>query len=407
MEKAPSTYSERMFDLPVLRGNHRNAIPGPKERTSCYNRNYDLVFFQRIPIAQEADMTKWYAGLDAHARISSVVIIDEEGDVVFVNDQFRTCKQELRDVLSQPVDRLVVHLESGNVHEDVTELIEDHVHDVVVSNARKNDLVTRTDGGDKEDAHKLARLLRLDEFERIHPETDQKKKNYRDSFLEYVRYNDRQAQIKQNTKMLLQKRGVHRTGSTKMETEEDRARLVDRIDDRTLSSILSDRMEQLQHVIEKRDAAKQRVLMKEEVFPVIGRIKKMPGGGFYTANAFVTEIMNPFRFKDRKQLHKYARLAIESSTSANEQKSGKHINNDGRGMLKDALFNIWLGTKNRKDNNSIHRFYQVSLMQDWNDKTEARLNTMRKICDVIWSMWKNQTAYDDSQVVHPRDPKGS
>lgn len=352
-------------------------------------------------------MTKWYAGLDAHARISSVVIIDEEGDIVFSKDQFRTCKQELLDVLTQPVDRLVVHLESGNVHEDVTELIEDHVDEVVVSNARKNDLVTSTDGGDQEDAHKLARLLRLGEYERIHPETDQKKQNYRDSFLEYIRYNNRQAQIKQNTKMLLQKRGVHRTGSTKMEREQHRSQLVDRIEDPALSSMLSDRMDQLQFVLDKKEVAEKRVLMKEEVFPIIGRIKQMPGGGFYTANAFVTELMNPFRFKKREQIHKYARLAVMSNTSANEQKSGKHINKDGRGMLKDALYNIWLGARNRKDNNAVDRFYQVSLMQECNDTTEARLNTMRKISDVIWSMWKNQTAYDPDQLVHPQDPKGS
>lgn len=352
-------------------------------------------------------MTKWYAGLDAHARISSIVIVDEEGEVVFSKDQFRTCKQELCKMLSQPVDKLVVHLESGNVHEDITELIEDHVHDVVVSNARTNDLVTSTEGGDKEDAHKLARLLRLGEYERIHPETDQKKRNYRDSFLEYVRYNNRQAQIKQNTKMLLQKRGVHRTGSTKMTSEEDRSRLVNRIEDPTLGSILSDRMAQLQLVLDKKETAKQRVLMKEEVYPIIDRIKQMPGGGFYTANAFVTEIMNPFRFKEREQVHKYARLAVISNTSANEQKSGKHINHDGRGRLKDALFTICRGAMNRKDENAIHRFYQVSLMQECNRKTEARLNTMRKVCDVIWSMWRNQTAYDGSQLVHPQDPKGS
>jgi len=349
----------------------------------------------------------WYAGLDAHSRISSIVILDEDGQVVYEQDQFRTCQKELIKHVSHSGKDVLVLIEAANVYEFVGDLIEDHVQEVIPSDPRKNDLVSETGGGDWEDAHQLARLLRLGEYSRVHRETNMNKRVYRDAFLEYNRVNKQQSQLKQNTQLLFQKWGLHTSGHTRLKTRQNREEILDRLQQTTRGEILRDRFDELRFLLEKKEEARKRVQALEHHFPIIEEYKKMPGGGFYTANGFVTKVINPFRFKTRKQLHKYSRLAVKQSDSANKKKSGTHINKAGHGMLKDVLYRVYTGALNTKKENGYSRFYKVSLSKSCNGKTEARLNTMRKICDVMWSMWKNNTAYDDDRVKHPDDPLGS
>lgn len=349
----------------------------------------------------------WYAGLDAHSTISSVVLIDEEGDVVYRKDGFRTCKKELLNHLSHQNKSVLVHLEASNMCEHVGDLIEDHVQEVVVSDPRQNDLVSETGGGDLEDAHQLARLLRLQEYNRVHRETETRKRTYREAFQEYVRVNNDQSQLKQKTKLLFQKWGLHTSGSTNLEKPQDRARILERVQPEIRRGMLRDRFDQLSLLLEKKEKTKERVEELEHRFPVIEKYREMPGGGFYTANGFVAKVINPFRFKTRKQLHKYARLAVKGSESTNKKKEGDHLNPAGHGLLKDVLYRVYTGSLNTKEENGFSRFYKVSLGKSCNDKAAARLNTMRKICDVMWSMWKKDTAYDDDRVRHPDDPLGS
>lgn len=264
----------------------------------------------------------WYAGLDAHSRISTVVILNEEGEIVYEKDSFRTCKQELITHLSHSGKNVRVNLEASNVYEFVGDLIEDHVEDVVISNPRENDLISQTGGGDYREAHQLARLLRLGECSRVYRETDTDKRVYREAFLEYVRVNEDQSQLKQNTQLLFQKWGLQRSGSTKLGRSQDRERILERVENEHLRGILRDRFEELSVLLEKKKKAKQRVESLEQRFPVIEEYRKMPGGGFYTANGFVTKVLNPFRFKTRKQLYKYARMAVKTSESANKKKGG-------------------------------------------------------------------------------------
>ena len=349
----------------------------------------------------------WYAGLDAHSSISSVVILDEDGEVVYEKDGFRTCEKQLQKHLSHSGKNVIVHLEASTIHEFVGDLIEEEVQEVIASDPRQNDLISSTGGGDLEEAYQLARLLRLDEYQPVHRETDNSKRVYREAFLEYLRVNQDQARLKQSTQMLFQKWGLHESGPTKLDSPHKRARILDRVDEQHLKSILNDRFDELSMLIDKKKKAKKRVKLLEERFPVIQEYRKMPGGGFYTSNGFVAKILNPFRFGTRKQLYKYAKLAVKESESANEKKGGAHLNPAGHGLLKNVFFRVFIGARSTKERNGYSRFYEVSLSKSCNDSTDARLNTARKICDVMWSMWKNGTAYDDDQVRHPDDPLGS
>lgn len=349
----------------------------------------------------------WYVGLDAHSRSSTVVIQNEDGEVVYEKDSFSTCKEEFVKHLSHPDKNVRVHLEASNICEHVGDLIEDLVQEVIVSDPRKNDLVAKTGGGDRTDAYQLARLLRLDGCNPIHREKSIEKRIYRDAFLEYVRINKDQARLKQRTQLLLQKWGLHNNPSTKIHTPEARTRLLERVEIEQLKFILKDRFQELSLLLEKKQKAKQRVVMLEDQFPIIKKYRKMPGGGFFTANGFVAKVINPFRFKTRKQLHKYARLAVISSESAEKKKGASRLNKAGHGLLKQVLYRVFTGALSTKEENGISRFYKITSKKSINGNAAARLNTMRKICDVMWSMWKNNNAYDDDRLTHPDDPLGS
>jgi len=373
-------------------------VEGLKKMAASCKRKVRPILFTFL--YKETTMSTYYAGLDAHSTISTVVVIDEAGEKVDVREDFPTCKRALLDALDQDADHLQVHLEASSIHRDIHDLIHNHVEEVVVSDPRQNALVENTGGGDRIEAHQLARLLRLGAYSRVYLEPDDRKRRFRKVVMEYIRLNEKQAKLKQSTQMFMQEEGLQRTGSTRLSTRENRRRILDRVDNSVITSMLKERFDELEMLLEKRGIAEERMHEHAKPFPVIQRYDAMPGGGIYTGSVFVAIIRNPFRFQYRQQVWKYATLAVKTKESAGKKKKGDHLNRAGHGHLKDVLYTIFMAAQRRNDQNGFKRFYRASLSET-GDQTRARLNTMRKICDVMWSMWKHSTEYDDDRVRHP------
>lgn len=345
-------------------------------------------------------MTTLYAGLDAHTKTSTIVLLNEEGETVAEHEKFPTNQQQLINALDFPDRQVNVHLEASTICRTVVEMIQSTVNEVVVSDPRQNDLIDCTEGGDRTDAYQLARLLRLDEYNQIHQSWDPKIRDLRTALDEYRRVRKRQSQLKQDTKMFLQKTGLYREGDNDLTSSEGRKRLLNRAGRTMYREMLKNRFCELKFLGDQKETAKERMVRVGEEIPVFHRYQKVPGVGEYTATVFIAMIKSPFRFDRRSQVWKYCQLAVKNSTSDGTPKGGNHLNPAGHSVLKDAVCKMFHGAMRCKGENGIKRFYRVSFNEN-GQKHVARLNTMRKICDVLISMWKHSTEYDDDRIRHP------
>lgn len=341
-----------------------------------------------------------YVGLDAHSTTSTTHAVDGDGDKMEQREHFRTTEQNLIKAVDQPADSVLVHLESSDISADIVELIEPHVEEVVVSDPRHNDWISSEGGGDLEDAQKLARLLRLEEYHEIYCETNLDRRVFTKTVKEYIRVRDDQVRLKQQIHALIREFGLQRRGLISLSGPEKWERILERVNRCDLKQLFRLRFEELQERLNKQQQVRKWMKQQASRFPVIGRYRDIPGCGNYCGSVFVAVIKNPFRFDKRQQIYKYGQLGITESTSNKKTKSPKKQDPAGHGVFKDAMNRIFHGAMRTKSDNGIKRFYRGSRKKT-GSASHGRLNTMRKICDIMWSMWKHSTEYKDDQVKHP------
>ncbi len=64
-------------------------------------------------------MTVYSVGLDTRSTTSTIVVVDEDGELVTVKETFPTCKQALEEVPDLDGEEIQVHLEASTIHRDL------------------------------------------------------------------------------------------------------------------------------------------------------------------------------------------------------------------------------------------------------------------------------------------------
>ena len=71
--------------------------------------------------------------------------------------------------------------------------------------------------------------------------------------------------------------------------------------------------------------------------------------------------------------------------------------------LKEVSYHAWKGAITHKGGNEVKSFYARSLERT-GDKRHARLNTQRKILEVLWTLWRRGLAYDAQRFAAASPP---
>lgn len=157
-----------------------------------------------------------------------------------------------------------------------------------------------------------------------------------------------------------------------------------------------ERLESLFLLLEQTHKAKlwaQRALYAmAERFERVKRFMEVPGIGIVGACRFFAYVHTPARFATDKRLWRYARLGITNRRSDGKPMGYQKLDCNGNPQLKDVTRKAFVAAM--KSDNMFRRMYQTSL-RTTNDKNHARLSVQRKFLSVLWSMWRNNTAYND------------
>ena len=123
--------------------------------------------------------------------------------------------------------------------------------------------------------------------------------------------------------------------------------------------------------------------------PVLGdgRVSAHPGVGLMAAHVFSTIIEEPGRFATKHKLWKYSQLGITDCTSDRKPLGYQRLDRRGNWELKNLSYHAWrTACKSTTAPNVIKAFYQQSRERTGSVR-HARLNTQRKILEMMWSMW--------------------
>jgi transposase len=340
-------------------------------------------------------MKQVYVGMDLGSKHCAAVAVDSRGKMVD-SEVFKTGERNMISFFERLKGSAWVMIEEGELASWVARTIRPHVEKVVVSDPRRNAWVAKAGNkNDPLDAAKLAELLRLGSYSEVWHPVDDGIAEFKLVVQRYDECSKKLARTKCQIKALFRRQGVITSGK---EVYGLRGRQValSKIESGPVRQLIEHEYEMLDFLV--RAKAKSLRILKQESrkYPVISRLKKIPGVGPVLAARFVAYVGDPNRF-NKRTLASYSCLGVVKRSSDGSPIGRERLSKAGNFALKDLSRTAFERAKVTKRSNGITEFYLKSLAGT-NSRTNARLNTQRKILAIMLAMWRDGAEYCDEMV---------
>jgi hypothetical protein len=323
--------------------------------------------------------------------------MDKNGTVV-CDVECLTSEHDLASTFCAIDGTLKVHLEACELAGWARVLLLERVpqvEEVIAGHGKSNAWVANDPlKGDGIDAWKLADLIRQG---RVHPvfyPEDENLAIFKKTVQHYEDITEQQSTLKQKIEARLRVEGIIANGSLPF-SESGRQLLLGDLE----NPFIRERIEHLyrlhDHAVAAQEEAFELMKRQSKRFPIIDRLRQIPGIERRLACRFVGYIQNPHRFATKEKLWRYSRLGITDRSSNNKKLGYQRLDHNGVGKLKDLSCKAFQAAMSCTESNMFQRFHSASLERTHN-ADHARLNTQRKILTVMWTIWRKGTRYDDN-----------
>ena len=336
---------------------------------------------------------RFYAGLDAGSTVSELVAIDEAGEPVaaikFATGErhFLSAIQEARR--SHP-GLWSLAVEEGELAQWIADVLRDQVDRLVVCDPKRNVWIARDPGKhDRVDATKLAQLLKGGFLAEIYHPTDAARVEFKRAVQHYHDLTRSQAGLKRQIKSRFRVLGAIERGS-KIFEKSGREPVIAQLASPTSQHLVRHLYELLDQAVRTQEKARRLMVALGRAFPEVARFQEVPGIGPVWACTFSAYIQTPHRFRSKRQLWRYCRLAITNRQSNGEPLGRQRLDPSGVGALKALSYQAFCSAQT--SDNEFHRHFEESLARTGH-RTHARLSTQRKILTVLWTMWRRNEPY--------------
>ncbi|MFH0778372.1 MAG: IS110 family transposase [Candidatus Eisenbacteria bacterium] len=337
-----------------------------------------------------------YVGIDLGCKTCAGAVRDRRGKLLELSS-FPTSAENLIDFVSKQKGEVRVLIEECELAGWVYRTLLPHVKAIEVSDPKHNAWIARGKRkSDPVDAGKLAELLRGGFYRAVHHPEDDEMANFKIVVQHYDQMTKTTTRLQNQIKARFRQQGIMTSGKGVYGSAEREAAIA-RVESEAIREILRQDFRLLDQAQKDRASARSLVTRLSRDFPVIKRLKAIPGVGVISASRFVAYVQNPHRF-NRKALTSFSRLAIVKRESGDSFLGGEHLSKEGNGTMKAlsrTVFNA--AVINTKKMNGIKTYYLCSLRTTRNE-THARLNTQRKILAVMNVVWRDETGYSDDLV---------
>jgi transposase len=326
-----------------------------------------------------------HCGMDVHLRSITVETLDPEtGEVC--RRVLRTEKEALRRWLSAEVPMRVV-LEAGTSSHWVAETVEELGHEVVVVDPRRTSAVAVAGGSKKTDALDASTLAWLSSKGALVPSyrSSPAMREWRRLLTTRQRMVRSRGDLTRTVRSALAAQGivlpVRRAGT-----------FVDRVRQFPEGLPLAGLLELIEAFDQQLAAANSAVLVRAHSDPVVRRLMTVDGVGPLVGSAFRVVVEDPHRFRSGRQVAAYVGLTPAVHNSGNRERLGR-ISKRGDKLLRTLLVEAALVILNRTR--------KRSRLQEWGRELRARVGqrkaavaVARKLCAVMWAMWKRETDFE-------------
>ena len=341
-----------------------------------------------------------YIGLDVHSQTCTCVVLGPTGrrakQVVV-----ETRAKELRELLRSVRRPSVLVMEEGNQSEWLFEVLSPHVTETLVVQPKKR---TRTRKNDLLDAERLARLARSGEPGCLIFKAPRLLASLRQAERGYATTQKDLTRCRIRLKQLMLSRGVHAPSQELLAGPEERERWIARLPEGThaRARILGAMVDAMSSC---HDDARALLLKESRGVRAIKWVKSVPGIGPIRAAQVVSAVISPHRFRTKRQLWAYSRLAVLAQSSSDWVPDGRGhfmrrerelvlgLNRNGNAALKSAFVGAAQQVINHMKAHPLRQGYARRIERGMKP-SNARLTLARQLAAITLAVWKKEELYD-------------
>lgn len=354
---------------------------------------------------------RYWAALDLHALNCVLGWMNAEGELVKA-ERFATTEEELsKAVRALGKKGVVITLEAGPMTRWAVRILRPLVERVIVCDPRKNKLVSQnTRKNDFGDVERMCELLRLNGLKEVWMGQDEGRDLFREAVGEWLGWRDQQRHLKTLIKGKYRQWGITQMGKKDVFNAEGRKEYLLLVKDSEQRSFIDRLYRQFDQAWAMWLETGRQVRRMSKKYPEVLAFQDIPGIADVGSNVFSAIVEDPHRFAEVSRLWRFCRLGIVDKSSDGKPLGYQRLDKRGHGELKNVAYTAWrTACKCTTKDNEVKRYYQKSLERTHSVR-HARLNTQRKILEVMWTVWRKGVPYDPEkffpQATPPKKPTG-
>lgn len=346
---------------------------------------------------------KKYVGIDVDQSTLVVAVIDEQGEVIS-ESCIRTRESDIRELLRGLSGRVMVTFEEGALAGWLYAVIRPLVAEVIVCDPRNNKLIHRGNKGDRIDAKKLARLLRLGELRRVyHGDHGQ------EALKQLVSGYDRL--VGDTTRTMNRLKGIFRSQAIRCKGQavynaNGEQQWLSKLENEGMKLRCELLYEQLRHQRELRARIEEELRKEVRKHPAYKVLMSVPGLGEIRTAQIVAATGTPHRFRTKRQYWPYCGFGVVTKNSSeyeiiDGQRRRRNKPARNRGLNKNynrVLKRVFKGAAQTAISSEPFKEYYQRLIDNKMRPEMARLTVARKISAITLNVWKKGEPFDPDKV---------
>jgi transposase len=345
-----------------------------------------------------------YIGLDVHQATTVAAVLDGSGKLVMeaiIETKASTMLEFIRGIRGE----LNVTLEEGTCAAWLHDLLEPHVHRVVVCDPRKNALLKQGNKSDKIDARKLAELLRADLLTPVY-HRDTGVRALQEAARSYLSLTQDTTRVMSRIKAVYRGRGIACAGE-KVYVTRHRSEWLEKLSEPGRRRRAERLHQQLDQLALLRQRARHDLPEESRQHVATRWLRQIPCIGPIRAALLIALMQTPHRFRTKRQLWAYSGLAVQTRDSAEYrfqdgqlQRSRKWVTvrglNTNRNPHLKQLFKSAAISASTQPGPLAD--YYAELLKKGIQPAMARLTLARKIAAIGLAVWKKGERFDETKL---------
>jgi transposase len=345
-----------------------------------------------------------YVGMDVHSA-TTVIDVQNEGGKTVATSTIETKAEPIKDFIRGMTGTIHVTFEEGVHAAWLYEIIKPLVGEVIVCNPNHNKLIRSGNKSDRNDAQKLAELLRLGSLKAVY-HGDCGTRRLREAVRAYNALTGDCLRVMNRIKAMYMSRGVDCKG-TEVYQVMHREQWLDRLGDPPATVRLGLLYEQFDSVSRLREMARIEMVNEVKSHPAYKVLKQVKTLGPVRIAEIIAVVRSPFRFRTKRQFWPYCGLAVRTASSGdyvivngNVRRKAKRPATRGlNSNYNREMKKVFKGAALQGTITEPFKQYYEGLTARGMKPEMARLTLARKIAAITLTVWKKGERFDAGKVI--------